>query len=72
MLFVDSDCEADSRLLLEHAHGHRAGPAPDGRPVGGVLGAVTLSGAITGWRAADAAGFCDSFHFARRYPQAEW
>jgi hypothetical protein len=73
VLFVDSDCEADRRLLLEHAHGHRVGLAPDGRSVGGVLGSVTLSGAITAaWRAADAAGFCDSFDFARRYPQAEW
>jgi Glycosyltransferase like family 2 len=73
VLFVDSDCEADRRLLLEHAHGHHVGSAPDGRPVGGVLGLVTLSGAVTAaWRAADAAGFCDSFDFARRYPQAEW
>ena len=49
------------------------GLAPDGRPVGGVLGAVTLNGANTAaWRVADAAGFCDSFEFARRYPQAEW
>ena len=32
-------------LLVEHAGGHRVGPAPDGRPVGGVLGAVTLNGA---------------------------
>jgi hypothetical protein len=73
VLFVDSDCEADRRLLVEHADGYRVGVAPDGRPVGGVLGSVTLSGAITAaWRAADAAGFCDSFDFARRYPQAEW
>ena len=73
VLFVDSDCEADPLLLVEHAGGHRVGLAPDGRPVGGVLGAVTLNGATTAaWRAADAAGFCDSFEFARRYPQAEW
>ena len=32
-------------LLVEHAGGHRVGLPPDGRPVGGVLGAVTLNGA---------------------------
>jgi hypothetical protein len=73
VLFVDSDCEADPGLLLEHAAGHGAARAPDGRPVAGVLGIVRLAGERTAaWRAAEAAGFCDGFAFAARYPQADW
>ena len=73
VLFVDSDCKADPRLLVEHAAAHRVARAPDGRPVAGVLGLVRLTGARTpAWRAAEAAGFCDSFDFAARYPQADW
>ena len=73
VLFVDSDCEADPRLLVEHAAGHRVEQAPDGRPVAGVLGTVRLAGERTAaWRAAEAAGFCDGFAFATRYPQADW
>jgi Glycosyl transferase family 2 len=73
VLFVDSDCEADPGLLLEHAAGHRVPRAPDGRPVAGVLGPVRLTGERTAaWRAAEAAGFCDGFAFADRYPQADW
>jgi len=73
VLFVDSDCEADPRLLVEHAAAHRVARAPDGRPVAGVLGHVRLTGERTpAWRAAEAAGFCDSFDFAARYPQADW
>ena len=73
VLFVDSDCVADERLLVEHAAGHRAGRAPDGRPVAAVLGLVTLTGSRSApWRAAQAAGFCDSFVFAERYPQVDW
>jgi glycosyl transferase family 2 len=73
VLFVDSDCEADPGLLLEHAAGHRVARAPDGRPVAGVLGSVRLAGERTAaWRAAEAAGFCDGFAFAHRYPQADW
>jgi hypothetical protein len=72
-LFVDSDCVADERLLVEHAAGHRAPRAPDGRPVGAVLGLVALMGPRSAsWRAAQAAGFCDSFVFAARYPQVDW
>jgi GT2 family glycosyltransferase len=73
VLFVDSDCEADPDLLVEHAAAHRVPRAPDGRPVGGVLGLVHPSGPTSlAWRAAEAAGFCDGFDFAARYPQAEW
>jgi len=73
VLFVDSDCEADPGLLLEHAAGHGVERAPDGRPVAGVLGTVRLAGERTAaWRAAEAAGFCDGFAFAARYPQADW
>lgn len=73
VLFVDSDCEADERLLVEHAAGHRTARAPDGRPVAAVLGLVALTGARSpSWRAAQAAGFCDSFVFAARYPQVDW
>ena len=73
VLFVDSDCEADPGLLVEHAAGHRVERAPDGRPVAGVLGTVRLAGERTAaWRAAEAAGFCDGFAFATRYPQADW
>ena len=73
VLFVDSDCEADPGLLLEHAAGHGVERAPDGRPVAGVLGTVRLAGERTAaWRAAEAAGFCDAFAFAARYPQADW
>ena len=73
VLFVDSDCVADERLLVEHAAGHRAARAPDGRPVAAVLGLVALTGPRSApWRAAQAAGFCDSFVFAARYPQVDW
>jgi hypothetical protein len=73
VLFVDSDCEADPRLIVEHAAAHRSQRAPDGRPVAGVVGAVRLAGTRTAaWRAAEAAGFCDGFAFATRYPQADW
>jgi hypothetical protein len=73
VLFVDSDCEADVGLLVEHAAAHHGRRAPDGRPIGGVLGLVRPCGPITlPWRAAEAAGFCDSFAFAARYPQADW
>jgi glycosyltransferase involved in cell wall biosynthesis len=73
VLFVDSDCEADPHLLVEHANGHRVHEAPDGRRIAGVLGHVRLRGARTAsWRAAEAAGFCDGFEFAVRYPQADW
>jgi hypothetical protein len=73
VLFVDSDCVAHEHLLVEHAAGHRGGRAPDGRPVGAVLGLVALTGTPSAaWRAAQAAGFCDSFVFAARYPQVDW
>jgi Glycosyltransferase like family 2 len=73
VLFVDSDCEAEPDLLVEHAAAHRAPHAPDGRPVSGVLGVVRPTGPSSlAWRAAEAAGFCDSFDFAARYPQADW
>jgi GT2 family glycosyltransferase len=73
VLFVDSDCEADPHLLVEHAAGHEIERAPDGRRVAGVLGTVRLAGERTAaWRAAEAAGFCDGFAFAERYPQADW
>ena len=73
VLFVDSDCVADPNLLAEHAAGHAVARAPDGRPVAGVLGLVRTEGPETpAWRAAEAAGFCDSFAFAARWPQADW
>jgi hypothetical protein len=73
VLFVDSDCEVHRSLLVEHAAGYRVLEAPDGRPVGAVLGIVALFGRPSApWRAAEAAGFCDSFSFAARYPQVDW